>query len=40
MNQISPRETYTIGKSTDVARYVRCIESSKRVRWDTADDII
>jgi hypothetical protein len=39
MNQISPRDTYTTGNSTDVARYARCIESSKRVRWDITDDV-
>jgi len=26
--------------NTDIDRYARCIEASKRVRWDTEDDVI
>ena len=35
MNHISPIET-----SSDIARYARCIETSKRVRWDIDKDVI
>ena len=29
-----------IDKITDNSRYARCIESSKRVRWDIDEDVI
>ena len=35
MNQITSKDTYT-----EATRYARCIESSKRVRWDIDADVI
>src|SRR3989440_13004512 len=34
------RKMNTLNKISDSARYARCIQTSKRVRWDLDEDVI